>query len=336
MGRYLPILLAAALAPPSGAAAQHAGELIVSTSAGNAALYLAPLAEALARALATGVVPSLEPRSAFDLSLGVRVIGAWVPEERKAFDPLLPGTLSYGGTVHQDPFQRPTAPSPTVAAEGAAGPLFPRAGSSFEAALRAAGEDPAAFALALPRGLGLSGTWIPLVEATLGLGKGTELVGRFAPTVTWREALGDASVFGATLLHTLDPYLGLAASPLDVRLTGALQRVRAGGYLEVYSSSVGAAAGGRFGQLELYLHGRIEDARTRIAYAVTNARGNPALPVHQSRVDTLIASSARGRVGLGAVFHSPSLALAGELSPGDGLSWAARLTLALPRRGGTP
>jgi hypothetical protein len=278
-------------------------------------------------------VPALRSRGIFDLALGVRVVASRTPGGSGSFQPQLPATVLYSGSEHPDPYQGPGG-APTVAASrGGGATLVPRPGSSFEAALLAAGHDPRDFALELPGGLGLDAPWIPLLEATLGLGLGTDLVARFAPTLSWDDGLGDASVFGVALLHSLDRWLGLSTSPFDLRLAGSLQRVRAGGYLEEVATTAGLVAGVAVGGLDLYVHGRMEDVRARIRQRVSNPAGNPALAGDGTVLERETSYDARARVGLGAIVRTTPLQLDAEVSPGGGGALSLRVTLALPPRG---
>ena len=324
------LLLLPLLAVPWRAEAQDAGELLPALSPENASAFLAPLGEALAHALAAGSVPSLSPRHGFQLTLSVGVVASDVPEASLGFRPAVPTRMTFRGVDHEDPFQALETRSPTVAGRGQGGVLRPLPGGSFEAALVEAGEDPEDYVLALPRGLALSRPRVAFLEATLGLGFGTDFVARFAPSVAWSRGLGDASVFGATLLHSLDRWVGLAASPVDLRLTGSVQRVRAGGYLEVVSSAAGLVAGARLGQIELYAHGRLEDHRARSSYRVSNPRANPGLPPDGERVDVEVASGTEARVGLGAIARLGLVGLSLEFAPATERAYALRLTLGPP------
>ena len=324
----LAALLLALPGAPTRVRAQTPGHILGPVSPENASLYLAPLARALAHASAGGVLPGFQAQPLFGMRLGVTVVGAVVPEGSRRFQPHRPASVAFAGSTHAEPFEAAREPTPAASGQGPGVRLRPS--GSFESAILSAGGTPETFALQLPRGLDLAAPWTPHLEATLGLGLGTDLVARFSPTVAWTAALGDVSSFGVTLLHGLGRHLGLTGSRWDARLTAGLHRTRAGGYLATHASTLGLAAGGRVGSWEVYAHGRLEKTRGVVTYEAWNPAANPALPPHGAPVRADVPSHTAARLGLGAQVHLPRLLIAVEVSPGELRTMSARVALAGP------
>ncbi len=206
---HLSLLLLALTASP--ARSQDIGTQISVLTGANAELFVGPLARGLGHTLTAGFVSSADPHGMFGFDLGIRVAGATFPDADKTFQVVLPASVSFGGTTHQNPYEANNGGmSPTVAGDGAGVQLRPRVGSTYRTAILAAGRNPDTqeFVIDLPDGLDFPGAPLAVIDGSVGIGFGTQIMARVVPTIdvgkmVGVDEIGDVSAFGFGVMHNL-------------------------------------------------------------------------------------------------------------------------------------
>lgn len=317
---------AALLFLPVGVAGQNLGEQIRTLTQENAERYVRPLSDGLGHVLTAGFVTDATPHGRFGFSVGLRVSGALFPEEAKTFDPALPSsvTVDFGGRsrTYTSPYTA-DGPSPTVAGDGAGTVLRPS--GDFRADLEAAGENVEDWTVTFPRGLDLPLAPFAVLDASMGLGFGTDVVARFIPTVEVHEDVGDLSAFGVGVMHSVSQYLPVPTRLVDASLVFGYQRVELGDYGEASGTSFGAIAGAGLGPLRVYVHGSLYGSEMDVEYTTSNPSGDPTLPPDGTRLTFSNELDRRTRVSLGAAVDLLLLKLSAQYGLGDQKVLSARV-----------
>jgi hypothetical protein len=315
---------------PGSVAGQGVPDALETLDGANARAWVGPFTRALAPALTAGFFTSGGRGEGFHL--GLRLTGGHVAPADERFDPVLPGSVVYGGVTYTDPYVvQGGAPSadgraPSVAGGRTDARMVPRPGSPFEAALDAAGVPPGSRGLPLPDGLDLSYAPLPVVEASLALrGIGLQLVGRFTPTVELFDEIGDASVFGAGALVTVSRFLGITL--VDIGVSALTQKVDGGDWLDGSASAFGVVVSRDLGLFRAYTHGTVASSRVDVRYRVRNPDGLPLLPPDGTPVAFRESLHGQARVALGAAVDLRALSLAAEYQPGARDVLSVRATL---------
>lgn len=312
------LVAAALLVIPTGISGQNLREQISVLAQENAERYVEPVTEGLGHVLTAGFVTDATPHGRFGFSVGLRVTGALFPQEAETFDPVLPSsvTVTFDGRsrTYTSPYVA-DGPSPTVAGDGSGAVLRPS--GDFRSDLEAAGENPDDWTVRFPRGLDLPLAPFAVLDASLGLGFGTDVVARFIPTVEVHEDVGDLSAFGVGVMHSVSQYLPVPTPLVDASLTFGYQRVALGDYAEATSTSFGAIAGAGLGPLRVYAHGSLYDSTMDVNYTAENPGGNPALPPHGTRITFSDGLDRSARVAVGVALDVLLLKLSAQYGFGD-------------------
>ena len=305
---------------PGVGAAQDVGETIAGLAVENAELYVKPLSEGLGHTLTAGFVTDASPHGRFGFSVGVRAAGALFPAEAETFQPVLPEsvTVTFGGRsrTYQEPYVA-DGPSPTVAGDGAGTVLRPS--GQFRLDLILAGENPDSdqWTVEFPEGLDLPLAPFAVLDASLGLGFGTDVIARLIPTIEVHEDVGDLSAFGVGVMHSVSQYLPVPTPLIDASLTFGYQRVELADYAEATSTSFGAIAGAGLGPLRVFAHGSLHGSEMDVAYTVENPDGDPLLPPDGTRLSFTNDLDRTARVALGASLDVLLLKLSAQYAFGD-------------------
>jgi hypothetical protein len=209
------------LALVSPAAAQLEGQLSAYTGA-NAEGYLQPLADAIGTDLNGGLYSSARiPNSGLHISLETRVIAVLFSEDDETFEAVTEGDFS--------PEQ--TATASTVVGPGEA---------TF-----VDGDEETSFAF--PGGFSLNSFAIAVPQVRIGAVRGTEALIRYFAIDTGDVEIGDISLYGFGLRHSISQYMG-PAPPVDVAAGFFWQSFKLGDDLiDATAFTVGVQASKRFG-----------------------------------------------------------------------------------------
>lgn len=312
------LALSPVLLTPAAAVAQDISSQISSLAEANAERYVEPLSVGLGHVLTAGFVTDATPHGRFGFSVGLRAAGALFPEEAETFEPVLPSSVTVTFRGHSRTYQDPYAadgPSPTVAGEGPGTVLRPR--GEFRDDLVRAGENPEDWTVQFPDGVGLPLAPFAVLDATLGLGFGTDVVARLIPTVEVHEDVGDLSAFGIGAMHSLTQYLPMPTPLVDGSLVFGYQRVDLADYAEATATTFGAIVGAGLGPLRVYAHGSLHGSEMDLDYTVENPDGDPTLPPHGTRVSFSNEMERTGRLALGAALDVFLLKLSAQYAFGD-------------------
>jgi hypothetical protein len=186
--------------------------------------YLSPWLNAFGGSLTGGWYNTAKAHKlgGFDITLSFNT--AFVPSRYKTFDVDALGLQSLVRAPGTDPV------SPTVAGNSDPGPQMQYDFEDFQ-------QD----AFNLPQGTGIPYMASPIVQAGVGLWKGTEIMGRFFPRIHYKRAY--LGMWGVGLKHDIKQWIpGLKDVPvLNISLMGGYTRLNSGVELDVTPESVGLA-----------------------------------------------------------------------------------------------
>jgi len=175
--------------------------------------YLSPLPTGLSTSLNSGWNGTAAPRKTLGFSIDVRVAAAFVPDSDQDFN------LNEIGLQNVEPADQLEFIAPTISGDDGDAPtvnLFADTGvggrqqiGSFE----------------LPSGSGVSLVPAPMIQASLGLIKDTDITVRFIPE-TDLDDYGDISLFGGSVKHGINQWLpGGNLLPVDISLQAGFTQV---------------------------------------------------------------------------------------------------------------
>ena len=297
-------------------------ELSVLTSE-NAEGYVGPLARGLGHALTAGFVSSADPHGMLGFSIGVRVAGARFLDEDETFPVMLPSSVTYGNRTYTNPYTASAnGISPTVAGAGAGVVLSPS--GQFRSDLILAGQNPDTFYVTFPEGLELPLAPFAAIDATLGIGFGTQLMARVFPTIDV-VGVGEMSAFGFGIMHNLTRYLPIPTPFWDVSVVVGTQKLELGSYLTASGNTLGLVASAGLGPLSAYAHASTYQATVDLDYTVENAGGNPGLPDDGLRIRFESEVERTQRLAVGAQLDLILLKASAEYGMGDYGTLSARV-----------
>lgn len=276
----------------------------------NARLFVHPVTAGLGAALNAGFFHTADVHPPLGFDVSIRAMGALPPADAERFEPVLPGSIEFGGTTYQDPYGIPPGEtSPTAVGEGEGAVMRPQ--GDFRSALVAAGEDPSDYDVALPRGQDLPLVPFSVLQVGVGVPAGTELALRFTPRIDLGGEVGAVSLFGLGAKHSLDQWLALPTR-LRLSVSAGWQETSVGDYLSLTALQASVVTGLRLGLLSPYVAVGIEDAEAEVEYTIENPGGHPALPEGGTRLRFRDEgdNGARGVAGLTA--HLGPVMLSGE------------------------
>jgi len=179
--------------------------------------YITPYANAFGSSLNGGWYNTGKPHKlgGFDITLSVST--TLIPEDAKTFD------LSELGL--NDLTVPGNSIAPTIAGENSEGPLMEYWIDEFEGISLPVPVKLASFNT--PPGINWAIIPLPMIKAGIGLPLGTELIGRFIPTI--KVADGSFGLWGVGLKHSIIQYLpGSDLFPIDISLMGGYTKVTVG------------------------------------------------------------------------------------------------------------
>lgn len=178
--------------------------------------YLKPLPNGLGGGLNTGWFNSADTHKPLGFSIQVRGVLAYVPSSDRSFD------LNELNLQKVSPSNPQASIAPTAAGGNDAGP---------EVVVRDEGEEVARFNM--PRGSGFNYVPSPMIQASVGLIRRTDLIVRYVPKVEIGR-YGNFQMEGFGLKHELTQWLpGSRLLPVSVSLMAGYNRIDLTGYLDV-------------------------------------------------------------------------------------------------------
>lgn len=167
--------------------------------------YVSPFANGMGASLSGGWYNSAKPHKlgGFDVTITANVV--IIPSSDKTFDPtsLGLGDPENGLNVIIDGNE-----SPTIAGDKKAGPLV-----EYTQFVDGVGDIPVT-RFNLPKGSNLGFSFMPMAQVGIGLVKGTEIIGRYSPEITYGNS-GKLGLWGVGLKHDVKQWIpGLNKFPI--------------------------------------------------------------------------------------------------------------------------
>lgn len=302
---------------PAQSHAQGVEESLEALALQNAKLYVNPIANGLGTALASGFAQSAQAHSVLGFDLGVRLMGSIVPDNAMSFQAVLPTSASFNGSSYESPYgfeAGSTGITPTAVGQGDGVLIVPQ--GDFRNALLLNGENPSDYDFEFPGGEDLAGVPFALIQGSVGVGLGTDLVLRLIPTYEVNEEVGEVSAFGYGIKHALDQWFP-APFPLSVALLAGRQNFKVGTYLDASSTVMGLIASKGLGLFSLYGTAAYESSNLDVRYTVRNPDDSPALPADGTSFAFSYESTDGTRFGAGIGFRLLILDLSAEYALGS-------------------
>lgn len=271
------LLVAVFSVAPTRVLAQDISESLSTLVQDNAELYVSPVAEGLGYTLHSGMVEDASAHGQLGFDFGVRVMGSWVPDAKKTFEPVLPPVEFEGTTYQEGSYLRAVGGGDllTPTAAGADPGIVMEPAGQYRQDLIDAGQDPddPEFQVLFPDGQDIPAVPFVMLQAGLGIGFNTEVTLRAIPTVKPSADVGEVSAFGLGAKHEIGGWFPTPL-PIDVSLLAGFQNVNVGDYLDASSTTIGLAVGRGLGPLDVF--GTVESVHPSVDVAYTI--DNPDLP----------------------------------------------------------
>lgn len=273
------VAMAALATTARPAAGQSIEESIRQLARENAQLYTHPVSAGIGAGMNSGWFHTARVKEPLHVDVGIKVMGALVPEEDEAFEPVLPEdvTVDIPG-VGTRFFARPYGTgaglsTPTAVGDGAGISVPPQ--NALRDTLLNYGLDPddPAYALPFPDGFDIPAVPMAALQGTVGLVLGTEATLRWIPSVKINDEVGQLEAFGVGLKHSVSQWFP-ATFPLDVAVAGGIQSFDVGTYLNADSRHASVIVSKDLAVLTLFASGGVEEADVEVEYTLEN----PNLP----------------------------------------------------------
>ena len=286
----------------------------------NASLYVEPLTVGLGIGLNTGFNATAATHEVLGFDIGVRVVGALVPDELDFFQAIPPSSFTFNGTTYQDPYAPAggslTTPTVTGPGEGRLGTgeandLEPQ--GDFRQDLILAGENPDDYNIPFPEGFDLPGVPFAVIQGSLGIPLGTDLTVRFIPAVEVHEDVGDVEAFGFGIRHSVSQWFPTPL-PVDLAVSLGWQDLSVGEYLDASGTNYGAVVSKDFGVIALYGAGYVSTADVDVTYTFEGTQGIPPQTIRLTQdLDTQTRFAVGLNLDLLVLDLSAEYALGGEM-----------------------
>lgn len=164
-------------------------------------------------------------------------------------------------------------------------------------------------------------SWFPGIAPQLRIGSlaGTEFIGRFATTVGIDEQdIPSITLWGAGARHSISQYL--PRSPLDLSVGLMYTRLTADALVDFRGLTVGAQAGKRLGDFEIYGGGAWERSALDLSYTSTD-------PANPGSVLLELDGASAVRVTLGGAVHAAIVHVFGEVNVGSVTNFSLGLAI---------
>lgn len=281
------LLLAAP--PATGAQETSVPDALRALAEDNASLYVEPLTVGLGIGLNTGFNATAAVHDVLGFDIGVRVVGALVPDEMDFFEAIPPASFTFDGRTYEDPYAPAggslTTPSVTGPGEGRLGQgeaivLEPQ--GQFRLDLIAAGENPDDYNIPFPEGFDIPAVPFAVIQGSVGIPLGTDLTVRFIPAVEVHEDVGDVEAFGFGIRHSVSQWIP-APLPVDLAVSFGWQDLSVGDYLDASGTNYGAVVSKDLGVFTLYGAGSLTSADVDVTYRFEGTQGVPPQTIRLSQ-----------------------------------------------------
>ena len=188
--------------------------------------YLRPFPTGFGTGLNAGFTESATPKKLFGFSLQIRPSIAAVPGSDQSFDVTELNLEKIRLASGEDPIAQ------TIAGSQTSGPLLEIFDDPNDPNRTKIGE------LRLPEGTGFSYVPAPIIQASIGLIKKTDLTVRYLPE-TGLDKYGDISILGGAIKHELGQYIpGGKLLPVDISVMVGFNQITVNGNLDVNPNGV--------------------------------------------------------------------------------------------------
>lgn len=283
----------------------------------NAENYVSPFVTSFGTNMNNGLYHTAMPHKLFGFDVGIRVMGAMIPDDAMIYDFALPPTISYTDPTYgsvtlntaalygSTSLEAPTvfgsdeetivAPDPVLVrnelatAWGVPASVIPSAAVD---AVVAQGTFP------MVPGLNLDLVPLAMPQFSIGLPFKTEAMLRFMPTYDLGD-YGEVSFFGVGLKHMVSKYI--PACPVDISIQGVFQQLKLGDIIESTHTNFNIHASKKISLLILsltpYVGLGMESSNLKVDYTITGT-GNPLLDGTPVNFEIEGDNGFRGRVGV--------------------------------------
>ncbi|HKK71527.1 MAG TPA: DUF6588 family protein [Candidatus Krumholzibacteria bacterium] len=288
--------LAAALLMLPVAASAQLEENLSSYTENNATGYLEPFRDTISAGLGSGLFTTAEiPRSRPYFQLGMRAMLVQFSDDDRTFEATaedyFPGTGTYD--------------APTVIGDTDPDPVAGPGGTSFQ----------------FPGGLDIDRLPIAAPQLSVGGFLGTEAMVRFFTGEFGDDDIGDISLFGIGLRHSVSQYV--PASPVSIAASVMYQTFEIGdGLVDFSQTSLGVQASRRFPVVEPYAGLALHMSSMSSEYEF-DATGDP------ETLEVDFDDETNVQLTLGATLHLLVFRLNGELGVGDQTTYTLGLSLGI-------
>lgn len=265
------VLLVTILLLPVDAIAQSIEGELEGLAVDNAQLYMHPIATGFGVSLGSGFAETARTHGTLGFDLGVRVMGAFVPDADRSFVPVLPTSVIFQDIQYLSPYGVQgggAGLTPTAAGEGSGVILAPQ--DTYRDAILDAGQDPDDYNVPFPEGLDLSAVPFALIQGSVGIGFGTDVIARVIPPYEVNSEVGKVSALGFGVKHSIDQWLP-ALFPVDLAALAGWQTFEVGDYLEARAVTTALIASKGLGPLTIYGTGGYDRSTVDVTYTVQNA-----------------------------------------------------------------
>lgn len=257
-------------------------------AADNAELYTGPIVTGIGAGMNAGWFHTAAPKGPFHVDVGIKVMGALVPQSDESFRARLPEQIStdVDGDGTDETFNEPYGPNPGPSTPTAVGPgagITVQPQGTYEQALIAAGENPADFALPFPKGFDIPAVPMAVLQANVGLMLGTDVSVRYIPAIEVNTDVGTVEAFGLGGKHSISQWFP-GPFPLDIAVAGGFQTFDVGGYLSAETRQASVVVSKDLAVLTLFGAAGLEKSKVDVSYDVQNVDGVPALPSDNTTV----------------------------------------------------
>jgi len=283
----------------------------------NAENYVAPFVTGFGTNMNNGLYHTAAPHKLFGFDIGVRVMGAMVPDDAMTYTFALPPTVTYTDPNYgsltlntADIYPASNLETPTVFGDDQGSSIAPdeamtesalaSAYPSIPPSERAAMADSLVKYGTFPMVPGLNIDLVPLAmpQVCLGLPFKSEVLLRFMPEYDLGD-YGKVSFFGVGLKHSVSQYIPMC--PVDISVQGVFQQLKLGDIIESTHTNFNVHASKKISLLILsltpYVGLGMESSNLKVDYTITGT-GNPALDNTPVSFDIKGDNGFRGRVGI--------------------------------------
>lgn len=256
-------------------------EAITELAEENGALYAHPVVSGFGAGLNSGWFGGANPKKPFSFEFSILAAGAFAPEEDERFQPDFTSATEFlrdvTGKTYTDPYGTETTPTAVGSGPGTVYEPQGEYRDDIIANESVTGVSVDDATLTFPNGLDIPAVPLLLLQGTVGLPVGTEVVVRFIPSVEISDDVGSLQAFGIGALHSVTQWLP-GPWPVDVAVGGGIQSFDVGDYLEADARQVSLVVSKDLAVLTLFAAGTLEESEVDLSYTVSNPDDSPTLP----------------------------------------------------------